>query len=331
VRVAILFNDDGRLAAGTAEDALAVAAVAATAREACLACESLGWQPVLVAAAPDPAELCARLRATRPDVVLNLCESLRGDARLEAAVAALLELLALPFTGSSSKTLAVALDKPVGKAVLREHGVATPDSFVAEGPGFERKPLPFPVIVKPSREDGSHGISTASVCRDEQSLRARVAFVVSTYKQPALVEEFVEGREINVSLLAAPGGGAIALPLAEIDFGAFPAGQPRLVTFEAKWVEGSPEYRGTPVVAARGLDAATERRIVASSLSAWHALGLAGYGRVDLRLCERRGPLVLEVNPNPDLSRDAGFAKAASRAGISYPELLRRIVEGALR
>lgn len=330
MRVVILFNVDGTLAAGTPADAKAVAAVAGNAEEARAACRLGGHDAVLLPAPEDPELLCAALRSARPEVVLNLCESLRGDARLEAAVAALLELMGVPFTGSRSKALALALDKPLAKAVLRAADVPTPAARVLRTADEALTGLAFPVIVKPSHEDASHGIGLASVCADAAAARARAAFVIERYRQPALAEEFVEGREINVSLLQ-DGAKVRALPLAEIDFTRFPAGQPHVVTYEAKWVESSPEYQGTPVVAAREFGQGVEARIVEVALAAWDALGLSGYGRVDLRLCPRRGPLVLEVNPNPDLSQDAGFARAAARGGIEYPALIERILREARR
>jgi D-alanine-D-alanine ligase len=139
----------------------------------------------------------------------------------------------------------------------------------------------------------------------------------------------VEGREFNLSILATAGVPR-ALPLAEIDFSRFPAGRPRLVTYEAKWVEGHPEFAGTVPVFPEDLDPALAERIRAVALAAFRAVGVRDYGRVDLRLHPRRGPVVLEVNPNPDLSPGAGLARAAARDGIDFPRLVRGILEEAL-
>jgi D-alanine-D-alanine ligase len=153
---------------------------------------------------------------------------------------------------------------------------------------------------------------------------------VRTYRQPALVEEFVDGRELNVALLGS-GDAAEVLPLSEIDFSRVPAGRPRILTYAAKWDVASEEYETTPSVGARPLEKELERRVHAVARAAYAALRLSGYGRVDLRLDPARGPLVIDVNPNPDLSPDAGFAKAARRAGLSHADIVRRIVEDALR
>jgi D-alanine-D-alanine ligase len=189
---------------------------------------------------------------------------------------------------------------------------------------------PFPWIVKPSREDASHGITKDSVCHDAESARARCREVIATYRQPALVEEFLPGRELNLSVLG-EGDTAEVLSPAEIDYTALPAGHPPLITYEAKWDEASYIYNATPSVAAVGLGDALEAEVRATALAAYRAIGLRDYGRVDLRLDSAGRPVVLEVNPNPDISPGAGFAKAAARSGLSHDELVARIVRSAAR
>ena len=163
---------------------------------------------------------------------------------------------------------------------------------------------------------------------DKKAMRARVAWVVEHYRQPALVEEFIDGREFNVSILGG-GDGARALPLAEIDFSALPAGFPRVVTYEGKWDETSPEYRGTEPVAADAVEPTLADAVRRTALAAYRALGLRDYGRVDLRVDARRGPLVIDVNPNPDISPGAGLARAAARGGLDYGRLILEILEAA--
>ncbi len=330
LRVVILASRDEALAHGSADDALAVQAVdtqlAALERALC----ELGHVPLRVEAEPDLARTARALVAARADLVFHCAESLGGDARGEALVASMLAHLDLPYTGSTPGPISDALDKPRARAILQAHGVAVPRGFVLED---ERGPLPGDAgngrwIVKPAHEDASHGIELESVVADERALRARVRHVRTTYAQPALVEEFVEGREFNVGIVGS-GVAARVLPLAEIDYTNFPAGQPRLVTYKAKWVESSPEYLGSPAVPA-ALDAALDARIRDAALRAYRVLGLSGYGRVDLRLSARDEPLVLEVNPNPDLSPGAGLALAAARGGLSYAQLVETILADAL-
>ncbi len=285
-------------------------------------------------AALDPRRTLASLDAARADVVFHLAESIGGEARLEAAAAWLLEWARIPYTGSGPVALTVALEKPRARAVLAAAGVPLPAGFVLERPD---DPLPVTFtntrgawIVKPAREDASHGIELESVVRDERALRARAEHVIRTYRQGALVEEFVDGREFNVSLLA-DDAGLVVLPPGEIDYTEFPAGAPRLVTFRAKWDPESAEYRGSPAKAADDLHPGLERTLRERALAAFRAIGLSGYGRIDLRLSPERGPLVLDVNPNPDLSPDAGLARAAARGGLRYEQLIERIVRDALR
>jgi D-alanine-D-alanine ligase len=177
------------------------------------------------------------------------------------------------------------------------------------------------------------GIASASVVHTPEALIARLRHVLDTYRQPALVEQFIEGREINVSILEQPGAGGSepqVLPLHEIDFGEMPADRPRIVSFEGKWVEASPEFRGTrPVPCA--LDAALQARVAQTALAAFRALDLRDYGRVDLRLDTEGRPWVIDVNPNCDLSSDGGgFARAARAAGLSYSDLVLRLLALAM-
>lgn len=336
MRIGILQSRDTTLAFGSKQDALAVAAVGDEVRAIHAACAALGWTALDVEASRDPQATLENLMAARADVVFHLAESIGGEARFEAAAAWLCEWARIPYTGSGPVALTLALLKPHARAVLAAAGVPTPFGFTlerADAPwpdAFTSAPPGRAWIVKPSREDASHGIELASVVRTEAELRARADHVIRTYRQSALVEEFVDGREFNVSLVAGEAG-VLVLPLAEIDFSGFPADAPRLVTFQAKWDESSAEYQGSPAVPARELAGPLERAVRARALAAWQALDLAGYGRIDLRLDPERGPLVLDVNPNPDLSPDAGLARAAARGGLPYAQLIERIVRDALR
>lgn len=327
-RVAVLYNDDRRLAHGEEVDAIAVASVVACAEAIATAVRGNGWEATLVPAARDPGRLVENVRAAGADVVFNLVESIEGEARLEAAVAAVLELAGVSYTGSTPLALALGLEKAHARAVLRAHGVA-----VAAGALLTRgdEPLPgapFPWIVKPSREDASHGITRDSVVTNAAAARACAREIIARYAEPALVEQFLPGREFNLAILG-EGDKAEMLAPAEIDFSRLPEGHPPLVTYEAKWVATSAAYRGTPSIPARTLTAELRTALGAAALAAYRAIGLRDYGRVDVRLDADGRPVVLEVNPNPDLSPDAGFARAARNTGISYEQLIARIVRAA--
>jgi D-alanine-D-alanine ligase len=277
-----------------------------------------------------PLAICS-LREQAPAVVFNLCESIHGDNRFEGLLALLLDLEGIPFTGSPAFPLALALHKDKAKEVLRARGVPTPEAVLLEHPDTSRVTLEFPLIVKPVREDASVGISSASVVRDRKALDERVAYVLAHYRQPALVERYVDGREIYVSLLERPGQEPQVFPFYEIDFSEMPAGVPRIVSFEGKWVQDSVEYRGTLPVRCEGLSPALRSRVAETARAAFDAIGLRDYARIDIRLAEGGTPYVIDVNPNCDLSDLAGgFSKAAKAGGLSYEDVILRLLELAL-
>jgi len=278
------------------------------------------------AAGADFLATAQAIRRSGPDVVFNLCESLAGDARGEAAVAAVLEQLELPFTGSPALALGLALHKDKAKALLRGSGIPTPEwCILPEGVPIAGCPA-FPVIVKPAREDGSVGICFGSVARDPEGLRQAVLRVWRMH-QPALVERFVDGRELCVSFLGnAP---RTVLPVREIRFGPSFAGRPRVVSYLAKWDPTTPEFRDTTSGACE-LPPAARERVVEIAQRAFEVLGCRDYGRVDLRLDGDGTPHVIDINPNCDLHPEAGFARAAQAAGIDYGALVATLLENAL-
>ncbi len=326
MRVVVLYNDDAALLHGVPEDRAALQGVVSCAAAVHRACLALGAEAELRRATRDPQALARAV--TGADVVFNLVEALDGDARLEAAAAAVLELVGVPYTGSPPAALMLALDKPTAKAVLAHAGVRVAKGTVLTSATDPLPDLPPPWIVKPSREDASHGIDQGSVVHDAEAARARAGLLVETYRQPALVEELLPGRELNLALL---GPEPALLSPAEIDFSALPGGHPSILTYEAKWVEASPVFEKTPSVAARDLGPDLEGALGHIARRAFRALGLRDYGRVDIRLDRDGQPVVLEVNPNPDLSPDAGFARAAARSGLSYAELIGQIIDTARR
>ena len=196
---------------------------------------------------------------------------------------------------------------------------------------YARLGLRFPVIVKPAREDASVGISSASVVGAQGALEQRIAHVLEHYRQPALVEEFIEGREIYVSILERMGQEPQVFPFFEIDFSDMPTDRPRIVSFEGKWVEDSVEYKGTRPVRCEGLRPEVRACVAKTALDAFRATGLRDYARMDIRLSTDGVPYVIDVNPNCDLSDLAGgYSRAAKAAGLSYKELIMRIAELAL-
>jgi D-alanine-D-alanine ligase len=277
----------------------------------------------------DRLDFVDALRRMQPDLVVNLTESLAADSRGEMVVPCLLDMLGVPYTGSSALSLGLALHKPKAKELLRARGVSTPAFAVVERLEDVRAvDLPFPLIVKPAREDASVGVDFDSVVEDRAGLARAAEAVLHTFQQPALVEQFIRGREIYVPLLGnAP---RRALPLTEITFGRAFENRPNIVSYRAKWEADSPECQDSPSVPCRLEDPALEARLVSTALEAFAALDCLDYGRVDLRVSPEGVPYVIDINPNCDLHPSAGFAKAAAAAGMDYPTLAARLVEIAL-
>ncbi len=304
--------------------------VLSTAEGVVAALERLGHPSDLMGVGGDLDGLTARIADLAPAVVFNLCESIDGVASLEPLLPMLLDRAGLAYTGSPPLTLGLAVHKHRAKDVLRGAGVPTPEAALLTTPDVSRVALQFPLIVKPAREDASVGISLDSVVHDRAALERQVTYVLSRYRQPALVERYIEGREIYVSMLERPSGGVEILPLYEIDFSEMPAGSPRIVSFDGKWVESSPEFRGTKPVAC-ALSAALMARLTETAEAAFAAMELRDYARLDIRMSDDGTPYVIDVNPNCDLSDGAGFARAARAAGLGYDGLVGRIVELALQ
>jgi len=279
----------------------------------------LDFEPETLATGLDLASLERTLDELAPAVVVNLVESLEGRGRLVHLVPALLESLGLPFTGCSASALTLSSDKPLAKRLLAAAGVRTPATFA---PGARSGRW----IVKSVWEHASLGLDDGAIvaaASAAQTIERRRA----EHGGDWFAEEFVPGRELNVALLAERSGPR-ALPVAEIRFDTFPADKPRIVGYAAKWDTDSFEYRNTP----RSFDvepelAASLRRV---ALDCWALFRLDGYARVDFRVDERGTPWVLEVNANPCLSPDAGFAAALAEAGIGYEAGVARLIDDAL-
>lgn len=263
-------------------------------------------------------------RCRRADLVFNLCEGVGGVARFEDSVVAALELAGTPFTGPRSWPIAACHRKDVANVMLRDAGLPVP-AFLLAGGARLPSDVPLPAIVKPAAEDASVGIDGGAVVRTRKALRQRVS-ALHEHFDDVLVQAYVAGREFNVGFV-----GDVALPVSEIDFSAMPEGAWPIVTYAAKWDESHPEYAGTAPVCPARIPADVARRLTRVAREAWLLLARGeGYGRVDLRLDEEGQPWVIEVNPCPDLSRDAGLARMAAAHGWEYPVLVQRIVDEAL-
>jgi D-alanine-D-alanine ligase len=256
------------------------------------------------------------------DLVFNLCEGMGGLSRMEYPVAAAIELAGIPCTGTSSWTMTICHRKPVLNALLAGYGLPVP-RWAVPGRGDEAADFLLPAIVKPAAEDASIGIEQSSVVATPEALQRRIGQMQQRHGE-VVVQEYVSGREFNVGFV-----GDEPLPISEIDFTEMPSGAWPIVSFAAKWHEDSEEYAGTQPVCPADLTPGMAATLRDVATKAWTAVEGKGYGRVDLRLDADGQPWILEVNPNPDLSEDAGLANMARAAGWSYDELVSRIVDAA--
>jgi D-alanine-D-alanine ligase len=290
-----------------------------------------GHEVRLIGIRDDIRPLVDRLAAFGPDLVFNCCESFRGDARLEYAVAAVLEMHGYRHTGSPPTALHVARNKSMSKKILAFHGIRVPD-FATFRPGddfLRPSTLRYPLIVKPLLEDASVGIAQASVVADDESLAERVRFIHASFQQAAIAEELVEGRELYIGMI---GNDRLELlPIVELHFGKLSKAERRIATHKAKWDEEYRERHGIKSRFARKLPEPVMRRLTEICETAFHALWLQDYGRIDVRLAHDNEVYVLEVNPNPFISTGHEFANAAEKAGMKYADFIQRIVDEAMK
>lgn len=284
----------------------------------------LGYQTVRIPFTRDISAFIQRMGEEKVEMVFNLCETVDENPQLAGHSAAVLELLGIPFSGSPSMALMLTTDKVMTKRLLIAKGIRTPNYLIYDGTHkFNAQVLRFPVIVKPRFEDASIGIDQDSVFQDEGELRKGIREFFNRFGT-LLVEEYIAGREFNISLFGYPS--ASVLPVSEIDFSALPEGLYPIVGYRAKWVRDSFEYQHTPRKFPQELPHAMTERMESTALESFHLLMLRDYGRVDMRVDGSGRIHVLEVNANPCLSPDAGFVAAAQKAGMTYSDMVRELV-----
>lgn len=274
----------------------------------------------------DPDRFERLLARERADIVFNLVEGIDGLGQHAPIAPRLLDELGAVFTGADAVAMAVTNDKPLTKRRLREAGIGTPDW--SEPPDW-RGLQDGIYIVKSVLEDASYGLDDGCVVTGREKVKARAADCAARHGGRWFAEAFIDGREFNISVLQGPDGPQV-LPMAEMVFESWPADRPRIVGYTAKWDAGS--FESVQTVRHFGIEkgepglAAQLRR---ACVECWRIFDLTGYARVDFRVTEKGEPLVLEINTNPGIAPDAGFAAAAAAAGLAYDELIARIVAAA--
>ncbi len=313
---------------GRSDEQLSEESVAEVAAGVHEALKPLGYNVNIIPLQRSFFHFLRRVKDLNVDVLINLCEGFYGKPQWEPNVAATFELMHLTFTGNHSRTLTVCQDKHMAKAVLGSHNLpVAPSQLVSSA----SQPLEvrFPVIVKPNAEDASLGIGPHSVVSEAAGLAVQVKRILEMYKQPALVEEYIEGREFNVAVLE--NKTIEALPVSEIDFSQVPADMPHICSYEAKWLKDHVLFQTTPPVCPAPIDDALRGRLQATAVDAFRALGCRDYARVDFRMGQDGAIYILEVNPNPDISLDAGYARALTAAGIKYTAFWKAMIGNALK
>ncbi len=326
-RVAVLYN--APVLPVEHPDSASERGVMAVAREVATILRTAGFKAWPMAARPPLQRVVRGLQQRKPDVVFQLAEGFGGSSGGEAHLSSVLELLGLPYTGCPPEAQGLARVKSRTKWLLKGAGLPTaPFRVMAAGehPSFEG--LAWPAVVKLDDEDASLGIDQSSVVRKETEARARIEALRSRYRSAVLIETYLPGREFNVGVLALPE--PEALPVAEVvyqvDKGVWP-----ILTYDAKWAAGSREDLSSPVQCPAEIETNLRERLTSLALASFRVSGCRDYARVDFRLDDQGQPMILEINPNPDLDSSAGLARAIRASGRSYEEVIVGLTRQALR
>lgn len=291
------------------------------------ALEKLGHEPTYMVLDGEDKSLTA-LSKHEADLFFNLVESYAGDDTMEMHVAAYLDLLGRPYTGAGPQGLYLAQDKGVAKKLFQFYGIRTPYFATCyQGKLDHSQDISFPLIIKPVSEDGSLGIDKDSVVGSVKELMERIHYVQEEFNSPALIEEYIEGREIYAGILG--NQNPEVLPLVELDLSRLPEGMPKVAGMEVKWEKDSEAYKVTKSAPVEDLDEETQELLSATALNAYRILKLRDYGRIDMRLTDKGEVYLIEANPNPWLSSNSEFFMAAKKSGRSYADMIAEIIQFA--
>jgi len=263
----------------------------------------------------------------KPDIIFNLVEVFDQKSYLDKNVAAVLEMLQIPYTGASPRNLLICCDKALTKTILNFHKIKVPQfyTFYRKRKVWLPKRLNTPLIIKPLSDEASRGLSQASIVEDENSLVERVQFIHNSIGDDAIAEEYIEGREFYVSILGARR--LSVLPLRELSFGKLPEGEPRIATYKAKWDYAYRKRWKLKNVFAYNLFSGLKEKIEKVSKRAYRVLNMKSYARFDIRVTPEGKIYILEANANPSLDPDDELAESAKKNGLDYKSLIQKIVE----
>ncbi len=294
------------------------------------ALEKLGHEPFYHMLEGGTQSLLA-LAKCGADLVFNLTESYAGDDTKDMNIAAYLDLLGLPYTGAGPHACLLAQDKALAKKLFAFHGIRSPYFATSyRGKIDHAHDIKFPLIVKPLWEDGSIGIDAGAVVDSIKEMMERIEYIQDEFDCPALIEEYIEGREIYGAVLGSYEY-AESLPLVELDLSKLPKGIPKIASYDVKFEKDTDAHKLTKSAIAKDLDEETATKLTDTAMAAYQAVKLRDYGRIDMRLSTKGEVYVIEANPNPWLSSKHEFAMAAKESGRNYTKLIGEIVDLALR
>ena len=322
-KIAIIYNEPVQSRYQATGEEKAITSIIWVVRAVNRALISLNYQVSLIPLSLPLENAVSVLSSLDVDMVFNLFEGFPGYPETEAWLPDILVKRHIAFTGCTSGTLSLALNKGMTKELLRASGISTPSHQVLTMDNISNFHLQFPCIVKPAAEDASHGLDENSLVNDFEALSRQVKLIVDSYGKEALVEEFLEGREFNATVLGT--ADCIVLPISEITY-TLPPDKPKILTFAAKWDQDSIYYKCTPVICPAKIDEFDKKRISDVALSAFRVIGCRGYARVDMRMDKNGVVNVIEVNPNPDISPNTGAARQAKAAGMTYAQFIDKII-----
>ena len=290
------------------------------------ALEKLGHTAEHLALFDDVDLLRQKTETFAPDVLFNLVEQFNNNPAFDQNIVSFFEMQGLPFTGCGSTGMTLCKHKGTSKKILHYHRIGVPNfTVIPRGQRIARpKQLKFPILIKPVKEEASYGISQASFVENDDDFKERVAFVHDKHQSAAIAEEYIDGRELYVSIM-----GNIRLtvfPIREMIFKEVPPNEPKIATFKAKWDEGYRKRWGLKNRFANGFEPALLARIQETCKRIYRLLTIDGYARIDLRLTPDNKLYFIEANPNPHLAEDEDFAMSANKAGLPYPQLIDRII-----
>jgi D-alanine-D-alanine ligase len=327
-KVVIIYNEPAIGPYHQLGEGMAVEGVVESVKEVQVALSELGYQVQILALSPPLSLAEAALRGIEADLVFNLFEGFDGWPESEAAIAQYLKDLGLCYTGCSSHTLRVCENKATMKSILSRYGIATPEWQVLYPGCAEKFNLSFPCIVKPIGEHASHGLSSNSVVHDLLGLTQQVEFIWQTYRHHSLVEKFLPGREFRATLIE--NHDLMVLPIEEIIY-SMPPNKPKLLTYSAKWIKGDEYFVGTSEKCPADIDPHLRRILENIAKASFTAVGGCNYASIDLRQNENGELMVIDINPNTDISLEGGIKLPLEVLGMSYSTFIYQLISHSIR